>query len=396
MPRRGEWRRIHPYVCFLVLITLMLSPVGADRLSQDQIERLRSEAIASRSDAFLVWQDGVLLVDYSKPDSPEFIESMSVTKSIVALAIGKLLTEGKLSSVDQPVSDFYPEWKQGLKRKITIRHLLSHTSGLQNVSHTREEIYPAPDFVQLALAADLTSEPGEEFSYNNKAVNLLSGLAEKCSGQRLDEYVADHLFNELGIKRCEWLRDDSGNPHAMSGIQIAPKDLLKIGQLVLNRGSWDGRRVLSSEWLDEALSAQGSPLCGFLWWRIPKKSRFVIDSQSVQKFAQQSGLPETSEAATALIGVYSQQEQLRSAVRKAFPEKLEDPEFVQALDRYLIKTEVEEVLGYSANGYLGQFLIVVPERKLIVVRMISASVDYDPETDSFSHLQETLRSILAP
>ena len=66
------------------------------------------------------------------------------------------------------------------------------------------------------------------------------------------------------------------------------------------------------------------------------------------------------------------------------------------MDRYLIKTEVEEVLGYSANGYLGQFLIVVPERKLIVVRMISASVDYDPETDSFSHLQETLRSILAP
>ena len=195
------------YACLLVLIALMFSPVGADRLSQDQIERLRSEALASRSDAFLVWQDGVLLVDYSSPDSPELIESMSVTKSVVALAIGKLLTEGKLSSVDQPVSDFYPEWKQGLKRKITIRHLLSHTSGLQNVPHTREEIYPAPDFVQLALAAELTSEPGQEFSYNNKAVNLLSGLVEKCSGQRLDDYVADHLFNELGIERYEWFRD---------------------------------------------------------------------------------------------------------------------------------------------------------------------------------------------
>lgn len=387
---------MRPYASCLFLLFLTLSPVRADRLSQEQIERLRFEAVSSRSDAFLVWQDGFMLVDYRKPDCPKMIESMSVTKSIVALAIVKLLTDGNLTSVDQPVSDFYPEWKQGSKRKITIRHLLSHTSGLQNVPHASEEIYPAPDFVQLALAAELTSEPGEVFSYNNKAVNLLSGLVEKCSGQRLDEYVGDQLFSELGIERYEWFRDDSGNPHAMSGLQIDPKDLLKIGQLVLNRGSWESRQVLSSELLDEALSAQGSPICGFLWWRIPKTSSFVIDSQSVQEFAQKARAPEARESAAGLISVYSDQEQLRSAVRKAFSDKLEDPEFVQSLDRYLIKTEVKEILGYSARGYLGQFLIVIPERKLIVVRMISASDGYNPETDSFSHLEKTLRRILAP
>jgi CubicO group peptidase (beta-lactamase class C family) len=248
-------------IAILVFFALLFSPVGADRLTRTQIELLRSEAVSSRSDAFLIWQDGGILIDYSRQKSPELIESMSVTKSVVALAIGKLITDGKLSSVDQPVADFYPEWKQGSKRRMTIRHLLSHTSGLQNVRHTGEEIYPAPDFVQLALSAELDSEPGEKFSYNNKAVNLLAGVVERCSGQPLDEYLRDHLFNELGIDRYGWTRDRSGNPHAMSGLQIAPKDLLKIGRLVLNRGSWEGRQVLSSEWLDEALSAQGSSNC---------------------------------------------------------------------------------------------------------------------------------------
>ena len=383
-------------VCGLGLVILMLSPVLADRLSQEQIDRLRFEAVSSRSDAFLVWQDGFVLVDYRKPDCPELIESMSVTKSIVALAIGKLVTDGQLSDVDRPVADFYPEWKQGSKRKVTVRHLLSHTSGLQNVPHTGEEIYPAPDFIQLALAAELNSEPGQVFAYNNKAVNLLAGIVERCSGQPLDTYLGEHVFSQLGIERFEWTRDGSGNPHAMSGLQIDPKDLLKLGILVLNHGSWDGRQIVSSSWLEEALSAQGAPTCGFLWWRIPKTSTFVIDSPSIELFLKKTGSSDVRAAAEALVGVYEGRDQLREAIQKAFGEKLEQQDFVQAIDRYLVKADVKEVLGYAANGYLGQFLIVVPQRKLVIVRMISASDDYNAETDSFSQLQQTLRFILAP
>ena len=392
----GESDRTLHYASYLVLVILLLSPVRADRLSQEQIERLRFEAVSSRSDAFLVWQDGFVLVDYRKPDCPELIETMSVTKSVVALAIGKLVTDGKLSSVDTPVADFYPEWKQGSKQKITIRHLLSHTSGLQNVPHTGEEIYPAPDFVQLALAAELTAEPGQVFSYNNKAVNLLAGIVERCSDQALDTYLGEHVFSLLGIERYEWSRDDSGNPHAMSGLRIGPGDLLKLGILVLNHGNWEGRQILSSEWLEEALSAQGSPTCGFLWWRIPKSSRFIVDSQSVELFLKETESSDIRAAAEALVGVYEDRDQLRSSVQKAFGKKLEQEDFVRDIDRYLVKADVKEVLGFAANGYLGQFLIVVPEHKLVVVRMISASDDYNSETDSFNELQQTLRLILTP
>jgi CubicO group peptidase (beta-lactamase class C family) len=146
---------------------------------------------------------------------------------VVSLAVGLLLDEGRIKSLDQPVSDFYPEWRQGAKRRITIRHLLTHTSGLQNAQHTSEEIYPSGDFVQLALAAELTSEPGTAGAYNNKAVNLLAGVVEQASGQKLDAYLRERLFTPLGIVAFEWSRDDAGNPHAMSGLQIRPRDFAR-------------------------------------------------------------------------------------------------------------------------------------------------------------------------
>src|SRR3546814_19063982 len=72
------------------------------------------------------------------------------------------------SSDLQPVADFYPEWKQGQKQQITLRMLLNHSSGLQNARRADVEIYPAPDAIQLALAAELSSKPGTAASYNNK------------------------------------------------------------------------------------------------------------------------------------------------------------------------------------------------------------------------------------
>jgi len=88
----------------------------------------------------------------------------------------------------------------------TLRHILSHTSGLQNVPDTRVEIYPSPDFVQLALAAELKYPPGAKFEYNNKAVNLLAGVVERASGKKHDEFMRDEVFTPLGIREFSWQR----------------------------------------------------------------------------------------------------------------------------------------------------------------------------------------------
>jgi CubicO group peptidase (beta-lactamase class C family) len=98
--------------------------------------------------------------------------------------------------------------------------LLNQTSGLQNLRTTTPEIYPSPDFVQLALAAELSSDPGSKFSYNNKAVNLLVGVVKQASGMRMDQYVATEVFEPLVIKDFTWTLDRAGNPHGMAGLQI--------------------------------------------------------------------------------------------------------------------------------------------------------------------------------
>lgn len=122
---------------------------------------------------------------FGKPKTK--IHIMSCTKSVVNLAVGRLIDAGKIRSLDQPVYEFYPEWQTGSKKLITIRSLLNHTSGLQNVPNATIEIkmllntYPRANVIKLALAAELSDAPGSRFSYNNKAVNLLAGIIQVFS-----------------------------------------------------------------------------------------------------------------------------------------------------------------------------------------------------------------------
>ncbi|GEM_PF-173253 len=307
-----------------------------DTIASEMFERYEGElpglpellraAEEARSDAVVILKDGKLVGEWYFNGKPRLLETMSVTKSIVSLAIGRLLTLGLLESIDVPVYTFYPEWKQGRKQEITIRHILSHTSGLQNVPDARVEIYPSPDFVQLALAAELKSPPGTRFEYNNKAVNLLAGVVERASGKKLDEFMRDEVFAPLGIREFSWQRDRAGNPHAMAGLALFPIDLAKLGQLVLNKGVWQGERLIDEGWFEESFRPLDvMPEHGLLWWL------------------------------------------------------LRDPE--------------GSVFGYWAQGYLGQYLVIYPDKKLVGVRMIAPFEGYDEEKHLFRDLPRLLYEV---
>ncbi len=107
-------------------------------------------------------------------------------------------------SIDDPVSKYYPEWKgkEGSERS-RIRQLLDHTSGMQ--SDGSQEVESSPDVVELALAAELTDEPGTHFYYNNKAVNLLAGIVQKASGKKMDALLQSDVFGPLGGSRTSFL-----------------------------------------------------------------------------------------------------------------------------------------------------------------------------------------------
>ena len=349
-------------------------------LDEDVLERLVERARESASDALIVLHGGATVIDerFDRPAGP--IETMSVTKSIVALAYGRLLADGRLPSLDDPVHTWYPEWNQGRKTQITVRHLLAHRSGLQDLPRTIE-IYRAPDFVQLALAAELAENPGDTFRYNNKACNLLVGLAERISGQRLDTLIGDEIFDPLGITEWSWMLDASGNPHGMAGLRMRPRDLAKIGQLMLQRGVWDGRRILPEAFVeacvtDQALVPPGAPVesvaerwgtpHGLLWWVIAKPE-FGITDALLDEWTRLDAPEDFVDKMKPLRGLRG--EVLMDRTR----ELVGGEEAWGALTWQANRPDFDIVQwrthGYSAKGYLGQYLIVLPEHELIVVRM---------------------------
>lgn len=324
------------------------------------------------SSALVVLRHGKLVGEWYFGGETQRIESMSATKGVVALAIGLLIDEGKIASADAPVSTFFPEWRAGLKGKVTLRHLLSHTSGLAANANAMD-IYESQDFVRYALDAHVVDVPGSQFFYNNKATNLLAGVVERASGEKLDAYLMRRLFEPLGIRDVFWQKDPSGNPLGMSGLRLHPVDFAKVGQLMLQRGVWQGQRILSESWIQECTAAPSqphTPTAGLLWWLVYDKSFRVLGQDMVDE-ARRNGMSAASLS------------RLRDVVGKPIP----PGEFAQVLAERLggenglrelmeksarvpLRTQVEGApRGYSARGSFGQLLLVVPEQDLVVVRM---------------------------
>jgi CubicO group peptidase (beta-lactamase class C family) len=352
---------------------------------QDALQALADGARASDSDAMLIVQDGETLLDYRRAGThPGRFEMMSCTKSLVALGIGRLLTQGRITSLDQAVSDFYPEWKQGQKAKITLRMLMNHTSGLQNIPNTTVEIYPALDGLKLALAAELSDPPGERFSYNNKAANLLSGIIEEGSGLRMDHYLQQELLSPLGIDGPSWNEeggyDRSGNPFAMAGWMSTTADAAKVGQLVLQEGHWKGSQLIDHCYIRQMLS-QGQSFtdrCGLLWWRRAAQVWLHIDAASLDALAKAGVAAAPLNKLRALLARrFKDGSEVRVALRDTLgPDLASLAAEINArqlsIDNLLVARGSGPVVAYEALGYHGQYIVIVPKARLVAVRQIGA------------------------
>lgn len=395
-------------ILVLAIALWTVSPVaGATQLSSAAtraLDAISEGAKASNSDAVLVMRgDDVLLERYSK-GGPRAIETMSVTKSVVALAIGALLDDGKLDSLDTPVHAFFPEWKQGRKQSITVRMLMDHTSGLQN-NVTTDEIYPASDVVQLALAAELSHDPGKHFSYNNKATNLLAGIVEKATGEPMDMYVQRRLFAPLGIEPGGWFKDKAGHPHGMAGLQLTARDAAKLGRLVLDRGRHRDQVLLNEAYVDHMLArSKLNPEVGLLWGRAVAWVRFHADDASFG-LLEKAGLD--SELLRKLHPLRGRRFDSEASLYAALAECWGDNWF-ETWQTELIKphgigpwrpfhSEKGPVEMYEANGWRGQYIVIVPKASLVAVRQIESRDDHawTDSYDDFSARVQALADALA-
>lgn len=251
------------------------------------LSKLVSSAAHANSDALVVLKDGDAIGEWYFEKECGPIECMSVTKSIVALAIGRLLLEKQIKSIDERVWKFFPEWKKGEKKSITIRHLLNHTSGLQDEPITTE-IYRSQDFVRFALDAKLSHQPGKHYFYSNKAVNLLPAIVQHVTSERIDKFVGRGIFEPLGVQNFSWALDQAGNAQGMAGLAMTAQDLAKIGQLMLQRGRWGAKQIVDENFVRRCVQP-GQKFerdCGLLWWIQWHKPRSYAASGYLGQFLQ--------------------------------------------------------------------------------------------------------------
>lgn len=231
-------------------------------------EQLQSEFEKYGTVAFVVIKDNRLLFEsyWDNYSSSSLSNSFSMAKSIVALAIGCAIDDGLIRDVNQPVSDFIPDF-QGFDGKVlTIRHLLTMSAGVDF-----EEAYTSPfspttklyygnNLEHIAYGMKEIEKPGVNFVYQSGVTQLLAFVLEKATGERLSDYVSRKLWTPMQAEESAlWSLDKAnGMEKAYCCFNSNARDFARFGQLLLNKGFWNGEKLISASFLEEATTPDES------------------------------------------------------------------------------------------------------------------------------------------
>ena len=214
-------------------------------------------------------------------DADTLHDMKSVSKSVASLAVGIAIDRGLIRSVNEPIFSFFPELsdlRSAEKDRMQLVHALTMSMGLKWVeatpatgdySNDEARMHIAWDPCRYVLGLPVTAPAGQEFFYNTGALTLVSTIMRKATGRPLDEFARENLLEPLGIARLEWNRY-RGDTDAGGGLRLRPRDMAKIGQLVLAGGRWNDRQIVSKAWIETStapkLNGTDDQLYGYLWW----------------------------------------------------------------------------------------------------------------------------------
>lgn len=284
----------------------------------DLIEKIRSGTYVNIHSVLIIKHGKLVFEEYFPGEDTgrghvdfnrdELHHLMSVTKSFTSTSIGIAIDKGMIQGTNEELVTFFPEYKKELstddKAGITVRHMLSMTAGLDWDQETfagmlyekdpRNPSWSMPgpeggDIISYVLTRPMTDPPGAIFTYNGGLYVLLGTILEKRSGLKLDEFTQRYLFKPLGISRYEWKYFDTPAGkviNAGGGLFLRPRDMAKLGYLFLKKGNWQGKRIVSPEWIEEATrecikTYPGSSIgYGYGWWT----DRFKIHGKTIEAY----------------------------------------------------------------------------------------------------------------
>lgn len=213
--------------------------------------------------AFLVIRHDSLLFETYRDGWNDTLTSniYSATKTIVGMLAGIALDEGKIQSLDDPVSRYIPSYRKGMQADVTIRHLLTMSGGMawdeaySSLFSVTTHGYYGNDLYKLVTGLEICDRPGVQYSYRSGETQLLAFVIEAATGKTLSQYAEEKLWKPMQAERdAYWLLDkQDGDEKAFCCFHTTARDVARFARLMLHRGNWNGRQLVSQAYMDEMM-----------------------------------------------------------------------------------------------------------------------------------------------
>ncbi len=244
--------------------------------------------------SLVIKDDNIIVEEYFDKHTINTRHDMrSATKSIISILMGIAIDKGFVDSIDDPVLKYIkqPIPQKNLdprKEKITIRHLLTMSTGLdcndwdKKSKGQEDKVYRKEDWLQFTLDLPMCHDPGIVSSYCSMGTVLAAEVITQASGVSFDTFANTYLFDILGIKNMNWGHTSKRKDILPSAkrLYMTPRDMAKIGKLILQKGTWNTEQVVSQEWIAQSTKPQtqlAGREYGFLWWKFP----FKVDQNKI-------------------------------------------------------------------------------------------------------------------
>ena len=247
--------------------------------SVSQSENLKKLNEKRKTKSFLVIRnDSIVFEKYFDDHQPSSLSnSFSVAKSIITSMMFKAIMEGKIKGLDQPLSDYFEEYKEGLASELTVGDLASMSSGMKwsekyySVINITSESYFTDDLRSVVLRQNIIDKPGQSFRYSSGDTQLLGMVIEKATGTTLTNYLSEKFWKPMGAENSAlWQIDSnkSGMEKAYCCIASTARDFARFGKLYIDKGKWNNEIILDPSYIDLSINPvfEDSPYYGYGWW----------------------------------------------------------------------------------------------------------------------------------
>ena len=242
-------------------------------------DTLKKLNIDGKTKSFLVIKNDSILFEkyYDGHSKNSLSNSFSVAKSIVTSMMGRAIMEGKIKGLDQPVSDYFEQYKSGLASGVTVGDLAAMSSGMDwsekyySVINITSESYFTDDLRSVILRQKIIDKPGQSFRYSSGDTQLLGMVIEKATGLSLTDYLTEKFWKPMGAENTALWQLDSdeyGMEKAYCCIASTARDFARFGKLYINKGMWGDQVILDSSFVELATKPvfEKSPYYGYGWW----------------------------------------------------------------------------------------------------------------------------------